>query len=90
MKNSQIQYSTSRAYERLHFLLKAGIKIVAFVAIKLNDDTFSQDYSTLKLIQYNDDDGSFDLGVATVFESDITPADFIRLCRKYNLRFIDV
>lgn len=88
MKNSEIKYKTSTDYERLYNLLKEGNMLVGFIAVDI-DGVPNMDYSKLVSFSYKKDGCFFDLGFV-FFEADFDKIAFPELCKKYNVRFIDL
>jgi len=88
--NSEIKYKISTDYERLYQLLKEDNIIIGFIAIDINiNGTPNMEYSKLVTMSYNAKFKSFDLGF-TFFEIDFDKIRFNELCKKQNVRFIDL
>ena len=88
MLNTEIKYKTSTDYDRLYELLKSGNLLVGFIAINI-EGTLHMDYSKLVQMQYDKINKSFYLGF-TFFESDFDKVSFNDLCKRENVRFIDL
>ena len=88
MLNSEIKYKTSTDYDKMYRLLKDGNVLIGFIALYYKGSP-SEDYSKVVTMSYNAKFESFDLGF-TFFESDFDKIGFIELCRKENVRFIDI
>lgn len=82
-----IKYKTSTDYKQLYKLLKDGNIIIGFME-------FSSIYKTgnkyIKLIKmsHNAENKCFEVGGFTNFTSDTNIIAFVKLCIKYNIRFI--
>jgi hypothetical protein len=88
MKNSEIKYSLSRDYERLHTLLKSGVIIVGFIAIDI-DGVPNKNYSKIVEMSYKEQYQMFDLGFS-FFEQNFDKKDFSKLCENQNLQYFDI
>jgi hypothetical protein len=88
MENSLIKYPLSTDYDRLYQMLKDGIILIGFIAIDVNGIP-NMEYSKLTTFSYNPKCKSFYLGF-TFFESDFSKVDFNKLCKKQNVRYVDL
>jgi hypothetical protein len=88
MKNDLIKYKLSTDYNRLYKMLKDGNILIGFIAIDVNGVP-NLEYSKLTTLSYNSEFKSFDLGFV-FFELDFNKIDFDELCKKQNVRFIDL
>jgi hypothetical protein len=88
MKNDLIKYKLSTDYNRLYQLLKSGDILIGFIAIDLNGVP-NMEYSKLTTLSYNQKFKSFNLGFV-FFELDFNKIAFDELCKKQNVRFIDL
>ncbi len=87
MQNTNIKYKTSTDYNRLYNLLKQDNLVVGFLDITINGKL--KNHSKLVMMSYNSEHRYFDLGFC-FFERDFDKIDFNDLCKKNNMRFIDL
>lgn len=88
MRNTDILYQLSTDYERLYKLLHEGKILVGFVSHYFNNK-IDNEYSQLTEMKYEKRYAKYDLGMI-FFECDFNKEDFIKLCERDNIRFIDV
>ena len=88
MKTADIKYKMSNDYDRLYDLLKSGNIVFGTIAINI-DNIPNPEYSKLTTMNYNPDAKMFDLGFS-FFEMDFNKDGFKKICKRENVKFIDL
>jgi len=86
MKNSDIQYNTSKDYDKLYELLKMGNKLIGFIALDTDIEGVPDlEHSRIITLNYN----FFDMGFC-LFEPSPNKPFFVKTCKKNNIQYLDV